>query len=105
MSQIDGHVSVVEMSSKIQSLMSFADWTHHDSKLAIELYFSELAIGGITGVKNIFLSQLHRADKEIQNFVIQEILKLAHSDQSFLLSESDFFKECIESCNFSDNIL
>ena len=105
MSQIDGHVSVVEMSSKIQSLMTFADWTQQDSKLALELYFSELAIGGIMGIKNTFLTQLHEADKEIQIFVIGEILKLAHSDQLFLLSESDFFIECIESCNFSDDIL
>ncbi len=103
MSQIDGHVSVVEMTSKIQSLMVFVDWTQHDSKLAIDLYFLELAKGGIVGVKNTFLSQLRHADEDTQRFVIQEILKLAHSDKSFLDSESDFFKECHKLCDFDKN--
>ena len=101
MSQIDGHVSVVEMNSKIQSLMTFADWTQRDSKLAIDLYFAELEKGGIIGVKNTFSIHLLKADTGVQHFVVGEILKLAQSDHSFVISESDFFKECLKQCNIS----
>ena len=99
MSQIDGHVSVVEIKSKIQSLMNFPNWTPHDSALATELYFSELKSGGINGAKDTFLSHLLMADREVQRFVMSELLKLAECDQLFLISESDFFKMCLKSCN------
>jgi len=79
--------------------MTFADWSPYDSTLATELYFSELKAGGINGAKDTFLAHLLMADREVQRFVMSELLKLAECDQLFLVSESDFFKMCLKACN------